>query len=205
LSPNNEEELITMAQEDRQAFVALYERYVDRIFRYIIHMIEDEDQAKDITSATFEKALRGIGNYRYQGVSFGSWLYRIARNEILQHSRRKRLRAFLHPNLRSEIDVERQVFSGLLEQQLFSALNRLSKNDRDIITLRFLEQLSTSEVSAILNCSSGTTYVRLHRALARLKVEYEKLEKGDNHPVSPQKGRKPVFPVTAGDNHDSKS
>jgi RNA polymerase sigma-70 factor, ECF subfamily len=205
LSLNNEEELVAAAQEDRQAFIILYERYIDRIFRYAIHVLNDEDQAKDITATTFEKALRGISNYRYQGISFGAWLYRIARNEILQHNRRKRLRAFLHPRLRSEVDVEGQVFNGLQEQQLKTAISRLSKGDRDIISLRFLEQLSTSQVSEILNCSSGTTYVRLHRALARLKLEYEKLERSGNHLVSPQKVSKPVYPVTAGENHESKS
>lgn len=178
MSLNNEEELIIAAQDDRQAFLTLYERYVDKIFRYAIHMIRDEDLAKDITSATFEKALRGIAKYRFRGISFGSWLYRIARNEILQHNRRKRFRTFLHPNHKSDFDVERQVFNGLQEQQLLSALNRLTENDRDIITLRFLEQLSTVEVADIFKCNPGTIYVRLHRALSRLRVEYEKIERG---------------------------
>lgn len=177
----DEQTLVAQAQSDPQAFATLYDRYLDRIYAYAYRQTNDETLAKDITSATFEKALRHIRRFEWQGVRFGAWLYRIARNEIAQYYRRRR---FLVPWLgqrgaRAQVQErtpETAVQSSERQRQLRAALARLSAKDREIVRLRFFEGLSSGEVAEILACSRQTVYLRLHRALKRLRQQLDLLQ-----------------------------
>lgn len=176
---NDEQRLVEQARQDSQAFGALYDRYVDRIYAYATRQSNgDANVAQDITAATFEKALRHIQRYRWQGVSFCAWLYRIARNEAVQQQRRQR---FLAPLFgwhageapASEMRVEKAAQANEQRDELHEALARLPAKDREVITLRFFEELSSAEVAEVLNCSTAQVYVRLHRALGRLRQALE--------------------------------
>ena len=169
----DEKALVDQAQRDPQAFAALYDRYVERIYAFAYRQMQDEAAAEDVTSVTFEKALRHIRGYRWQGVSFGAWLYRIARNEIAQHHRRKR---FTLPLLQwhvSEMNVEAFVQTSEQRDAVQAAFARLSEGDQEVLTLRFFEELPSAEVAEVLGCSIQNVYLRLHRALGRLRKQLE--------------------------------
>ncbi len=169
----DEKALVEQAQRDPQAFAALYDRYVERIYAFAYRRTQDEAAAEDVTSMTFEKALRHIRSYRWQGVSFGAWLYRIARNEIAQHHRRKR---FTLPLLQwhvSEMNVEASVQTSEQRDAVQAAFARLSEGDQELLTLRFFEELSSAEVAEVLGCSVQNVYLRLHRALGSLRKQLE--------------------------------
>lgn len=170
---NDEPELIRRAQKDPQAFGWLYDRYVRRIYAFVYHRCGDSTVAQDVTAATFEKALQNIGRFKWQGVAFGAWLYRIARNELNGYYRRER-----HTS-----DVDWRVLETQLapsrngkHDALHAAFGALPDDDRELLTLRFFEDLSSAEVAEVLNTSVNNVYVRVHRALQRLRVEIEKLE-----------------------------
>ena len=77
----NEESLIRRAQErDLVALSRLYEENFDRIYRYIVLKIGDRTEAEDMTQQVFLNALKSISSYRWKGMPFSSWLYRIAHN-----------------------------------------------------------------------------------------------------------------------------
>lgn len=173
----DESALVERAKRDPLAFGALYDRYVDRIYGYALRETGHAAAAQDVTSATFERALRHIGRFRPGPNGIAPWLYRIARNEIIQQYRRdKRLRplggepvaAGAKPGDTAR-PIELAVMSGERERDLYAALTQLSEADRDVLTLRFLEQLPTESVAQILECSRDNVYVRLHRALGRLR------------------------------------
>jgi RNA polymerase sigma-70 factor, ECF subfamily len=172
----DEAELIASAKHDRQAFGVLYDLHVERLYQYAYRRTGDANLAQDITAATFEKAMRSLHRYRYRGISFAAWLYRIARNEILLNLRKQRLLAFLNPRLKSDADTEVQALDRSDATRIRAAMQRLPDRDRDLLTLRFWEGLSSIEVAAVVGCSITTLYVRLHRALAKLRKEYEQLE-----------------------------
>jgi RNA polymerase sigma-70 factor, ECF subfamily len=168
-----EKALVEQAQRNPQAFAALYDRYVERIYAFAYRRTQDEAAAEDVTSVTFEKALRHIRSYRWQGISFGAWLYRIAHNEIAQHHRRKR---FTLPLLQwhvSEMNVEASVQASEQRDAVQFAFARLSDSDQEVLTLRFFEELSSAEVAEVLGCSIQNVYLRLHRALGRLRKQLE--------------------------------
>lgn len=170
---NDEPELIRRAQKDPQAFGWLYDRYVRRIYAFVYHRCGDGALAQDVTAATFEKALQNIGRFRWQGVAFGAWLYRIARNELNGHFRRERARTAVDWR-----GLERQFAPHLNGQHdvLHAAFGALPDAERELLTLRFFEDLSSTEVAEVLNTSVSNVYVRVHRALQHLRVELEKLE-----------------------------
>ncbi|MBK8906240.1 MAG: sigma-70 family RNA polymerase sigma factor [Anaerolineaceae bacterium] len=171
---DNEQQLVEQARQDPAAFGALYDRYVDRIFAYTARLLRDEAAAQDVTAVTFEKALKHIRRYEWRGHSFAPWLYRIARNEAMSKLRRQKWLSpkswFGSTELRA---TETAVQTRQTHQAIHRALARLRPKDRDIIVLRYLEELSSEDVADILACSPDNVYVRLHRALARLRTELE--------------------------------
>jgi RNA polymerase sigma-70 factor (ECF subfamily) len=173
----DENELVVQARDNPDAFGKLYERYVDRIFAFAYLRTHDEALARDITSATFEKALRHLHRYQWRGISFGAWLYRIARNEIAQHYRR----IFLplpdhHP---ANFDTERIVQTNEQHDSLYKALKRLSRTDQELVAMRFFDDLSSAEIAEILGCSVDNVYRRLYRALSRLRKQLEQIESSE--------------------------
>ncbi len=184
----DEAALVERAKNDPAAFGTLYNRYVERIYGYALRETRDVAVAQDITATTFESALRHIRRFRWEKMGLAPWLYRIARNEIIQHYRRnKRLSPLA---IGDEIDavergvdvrdgerpIESAVLSGERDRDLREALSELSRTDREVLTLRFLEQLPTEEVAQILDCSRNVVYVRLHRALERLRGHLVEIE-----------------------------
>lgn len=178
---SDEAALVEQARSDPAAFGALYDRYVDRIYGYALRETRDVAAAQDVTAATFEKALRHIRRFRWGEMGLAPWLYRIARNEIVQQYRRdKRLSpldtsADAAPGPAPQRDgqetrpIEAVVLFIERKHDLHEALARLSAADREVLSLRFLEQLPTEDVARILDCSRDNIYVRLHRALGRLR------------------------------------
>jgi RNA polymerase sigma-70 factor, ECF subfamily len=184
INENDSQRLVEQARQEPQAFAALYDQYVERIYRYVARQTGGDAQlAQDITSATFEKALAHIQRYRWQGVSFCAWLYRIARNELVQQQRKQRLLAPLFGWYAGETHVEKAVQANEQHNELQEAMARLSAKEREVISLRFFEELSSAEAGEVLGCSTANVYLRLHRALGHLRQE---LERGH---LRPQQGK----------------
>lgn len=174
----DEPDLIRRAQSDPRAFGPLYDRYVGRIYAFLYRRTGDEALAQDVTAAAFEKALRGLPRFRWRGVSFGAWLYRIARHELAQAFRRERTtEPLLDWHVLEEPAAAGRRSPNGREDALHAAFGRLSDADRDLLTLRFFEDLSSAETAEVLGCSVNAVYVRVHRALERLRAELAHVER----------------------------
>lgn len=171
---DNDKTLVEQAKTNPQAFARLYDQHVDRIFRYAFRQTGDEALAQDVTAVTFEKAMQHIQHYEWRGQSVLAWLYRIARNEAISQQRKRK---WLTPWRQAGHTEMRQTETAVLHHQrretLHRALAQLSGKDREVITLRFFEELSSEEVAEVLACSTNSVYVRLHRALKRLQTQLE--------------------------------
>ena len=179
---SNDKTLVEEAKTDSQAFGVLYDQYIDKIYGYVLRQTQDGATAEDITAVTFEKALRHIQKYEWRDKSFAAWLYRIAHNEIIQHHRKRR---FLVPfqatqNGRYHQTNGRTPETAVLHQQrnqtLHQAIDQLSNKDKEVVTLRYFTELSNDEIAEVLGCSTSNVYLRLHRALKRLRQKIDKLE-----------------------------
>jgi RNA polymerase sigma-70 factor (ECF subfamily) len=167
----NEAQLVQRAKHDSQAFAALYDRYVERIYAYAQRETGDTAVSQDIVSATFEKALKNLPGYEWRGVSFGAWLYKIARSEIAQHYRKQNRYLPLAGRFLSPLRVEAAVHQSEQRDEVQAALTRLPKRDQEILRLSYFEELSHEEIGQVLNCSTRNVAVRLHRALKRLRKQ----------------------------------
>src|SRR5215217_1677334 len=93
MTPEEELEWIREAQHNSAGFVKLYERYYAQIFGYIFRRVLDMERSKDICSETFLKAYVHLGSFRWKGIPFTAWLYRIATNEMNMADRQKKCNA----------------------------------------------------------------------------------------------------------------
>ena len=180
----DEASLVEQARDDPQAFAELYDRYVEQVFLFALRRTGDRALAEDITSATFEKALRHLRKYGWRGKIYLAWLYRIAHQQIVQNHRRENRYVSLLPDQPASEDIEAQVQSNLQWQAIRRAFQRLSMSDQEVLALRLFDSLSNAETAEYLNCSPQNVSVRLYRALKHLRQKLEALGEyygGVNH------------------------
>ncbi len=164
VSSAGERERVAAAQRDPKAFGPLYDAYVQRIYAFVFRRVRgDVDVAQDLTATVFEKALRGLPRYQWRDVSFGAWLFQIARNEIAQHYRRRAATPL------SESSEPATDLSLADDVDLVTGLARLSADDRELLRSRFFDDLPTPLLAEVLGITPNALYVRLHRALERLR------------------------------------
>jgi RNA polymerase sigma-70 factor (ECF subfamily) len=165
----DESKLIENARRDPAAFGDLYELHVDRIYTFILRRTGEQTLAEDITATTFESALRNFNSFEDRGHGLRPWLYGIARNALNAHFRKKRWLVPLEhaPAVNGYFEVDDP------NKELSTALNSLSANDRELLTLRFFEELDSAEVAEVLGISKANVYLRLHRALNRLRQKLD--------------------------------
>ena len=169
--------LVRLAQEgSADAFGELYRIYCDTVFRYIYYRVSTRALAEDLTSETFVRALRRITTFSWQGRDFGAWLVTIARNLVADHfkSSRHRMEVSTGEMLDSnevEASPEESVLEHLSNEALLEAVHRLNDQQRECVTLRFLQGLSVAETADIMGKNEGaikTLQYRAVRTLARL-------------------------------------
>lgn len=182
MSDSDEQQLIEAAQQDPGAFGPIYDRYVERIYAFVYRRTSNVESAEDLTAATFEAAMRNINRYQWKGTGIAAWLYRIARNKVVGHYRRRRIADSLGAIWQRQLPAPRRAdFAEQFETNdwLITAYQQLSARDREVIALRFFEGLSSDEAARALGCSKSNLYVRLHRALRRLAALLKSMEMAD--------------------------
>jgi len=171
----DETSLIAAAQQgDREAFRQLYEHFRDKIYNLIHYWLRETQQAEDVLQTVFLKAFQSLPLFRGES-SFLTWIYRITLNECKNAKTRRRVWVSL-----SEI-VQRpeELDPGLSPDQLHyvdrqarsvrAALLKLKPKYREVVLMKYQEELSYEEVAEILGVSVGTVASRLHRAVKILE------------------------------------
>jgi len=163
--------MIARAHCDPAAFVRLYRKYYDAIFRYCVHRLFERTTAEDITSEVFLKVVENLGDFRGNEQQFRNWLYRIATNAVNQHLRKSSRRSNLLKVVREQADDQTDDCEESSEKWILlrDAVLALKPRYQTIITLRFFENLKLTEIAEVLASSPGTVRSQLARALARLK------------------------------------
>jgi RNA polymerase sigma-70 factor, ECF subfamily len=174
---------VKMAKDgNRQAFEQLADLYYGDIFRMIYYRTQRRMDAEDLTQEVFLKAYKGLGRLTDED-HFKGWLFRIAVNRVRDFHRRKK---FLHlfksiPNdeMDAHVDTRAQTVSDplqvlirkrfLQESQIF--LSRLSRMEKDVFVLRFMDQLQINEIATALKKGESTIKTHLYRALSKFKED----------------------------------
>ncbi len=167
-----EEQVIAAAKRDPKAFAPLYRNYYEPIFRFVYKRLDSMDQAQDVTSQVFLKALSNLHKYQSRGLPFGSWLYRIALSEVNNMYKANKATRALNintVNLNQMIDALEEDQTDEQRQLLLKGLTQLKEDDLQMVELRYFEQRPFAEIGAILGITENNAKVRLYRALERLK------------------------------------
>jgi RNA polymerase sigma-70 factor, ECF subfamily len=158
---------------DRDAFTELYRLYVRDVYRFVSRRTVSADEAEDVVQETFLRALRGIGQYEWEGVDFRAWLVRIARNVLVDRSRTATLRRTADEAFTQGRPVHtpspEDVAIGLWASEAAEALRALPVGQRDVLLLRTLDGMSVEETALVLGVSRGAVRVAHHRAVRRMR------------------------------------
>lgn len=174
----SEAELIVLAKSDVRHFGQLYENYFDAIYRFIYKRLGgNEAESGDLCQQTFIKAMANIQRYEDRGLSFSSWLYRIAQNEVNMFFRKQQGNY--------TVEIEERTFSGMLEEAgipnymsqetqeiLVRLMNEMEQEHLDLIELRFFQELSFKEIADMYNITEANAKMRVYRILEKLKQKW---------------------------------
>jgi RNA polymerase sigma-70 factor (ECF subfamily) len=173
MAAERERTLVARARDDAAAFGELYDFYLPRIYGFVFRRVQDHSVAEDLTSMTFQRALENVRRDDFRNESFGGWLYRVASNAVVDHTRRDRHNvplADLEDDAAGDLALD-ALASALDRDQLRRALLSLPAGHRELLVMRFYDDLDTAELCAAFGCSREAMAVRLHRALRALKRE----------------------------------
>ena len=171
-------ELTRLRSGDVEAAAALMERYQHRLYRYLLRLVRQPDVAEDLFQQTWLRVMERIGSYDPE-LRFDGWLFALAHNLSVDYLRRYRPESLDEP-LPSG-DARAEVIAGsapgaleqLLEREraggLAEAVAELPFPFREVLTLRFEEEMQLEEIAGVLALPLGTVKTRLHRALKHLR------------------------------------
>ncbi len=173
IQPDQEQRLIYAAQHgDEQAFSALYNAYVDPIYRYIMLRVNHTEVAQDLTADVFLRVVEGLPSYEYRGLPFLAWVYRIAQARVMDSFRQAS-----HPvetpvhealNLSIEDDIDGALMAAEQRAKVQAALGALTPEQQQVICLRFTEGYDLQTTAALLGKTVGAVKLLQHRALRAL-------------------------------------
>lgn len=157
---------------DEQAFASLYDSYLDSIYRFIYLRVEDQQTAEDITSNVFLKAWEKLDKYQFRGVPFRAWLFRIARNAVIDHYRTRKeiapLEAVIGVKDEGFMPVSERVGLNIEADKVLQCMQELTGDQRNVLTLKLVHGLNTQEVAKALGKRQGAVRALQMRGLQAL-------------------------------------
>jgi len=148
----------------------IYITYSDKIYRYLYWHLGDVYLAEDLTSEVFLKVFKNLRKFKDGYVQ--AWIYRIAKNLLIDHYRKKKTKSLEELQ---EVAVDDQIIEKLSKDEsakkLREAVSKLPDNLKEVVILRFFEEMSASQVAEILDITDGNVRILQFRALKKLKEE----------------------------------
>jgi|GEM_PF-106180 len=179
-----EQEIIRSAQRDTRNFAKIYNRYFESVFIYINRRVGDEEITADICSNVFFKCLNNLSKYRFQGLPFSAWLFKIALNEVNLYFRKEknkeRLVSLKHEHLEVLIEEIELDFneSELRKNILVKLLEALSADEVVLLELRFFEGRSFKEMAYMLGLTDVNAKIKTYRIIEKMKKHLYNLKGG---------------------------
>ena len=201
----SDEELLRLTRSgDETAFVALYRRRQGGIYRFALRMSGSESVAEDVTQEVFLHLVRDNGKFDATRGTFQSYLFGIARNQVLRRIERERpFLALVNPEEETEappiegLIVPGDILGDLTRRETIESVRQavlaLPAHYREVVVLCDLHELSYQEAAEILSCAIGTVRSRLHRARAILVERLQTLNAESRTDVSNANPAAPVF------------
>jgi RNA polymerase sigma-70 factor (ECF subfamily) len=161
---------------DADAYGDLYERHMMSIYRHVYYRIGEVREAEDLTETIFLKVWQALPGFKLGKASFKTWIFRVARNALVDYFRTYKEEFELPENaaLRSSSpQPEEEVIEMERSEQIAKAIQRLNPQYQEILTLRFINEMSHEEAAQVMGKSAGAVRVLQYRALKELQQQFE--------------------------------
>lgn len=154
---------------DREAFGKLYQLYLDKIYRYVYFRVgQNKELAEDLASDVFVKAWEKLGQYK-EG-SFQAWIYAIARNTVIDNYRTQKQHVALTETIADEKqNHEEEIFKKLEIEKIKQALSKLTDEQQEIITLKFINDVPNTQIADIMGKREDAVRALQSRAIKALQ------------------------------------
>ena len=161
---------------DQAAFGLIYDEFSDRIYRFLMMKVSNDQEAQDLFQETFIRAWKGLSGFKTENANFSAWLYKIASNCATDYYRRKAVKPDsleLDDNAETHAayadPLPGKIDTGLEIEKVKSALNSLPPQYKEVLELRFIQDFTIAETAKILNKTGLAVRMLQHHALAKLK------------------------------------
>lgn len=169
--------LRALNEKDQRAYTELMGRYKDSVYFMLLKMVNNSDDAEDLTIETFSKAFKRLDQYTPQ-FAFSTWLFKIASNHSIDFIRKKRIKAisidqgfsnedgesYVIPVKEDSLDPEESMQKDERVQRMRDVVEKLKPRYKRLVELRYFEEKSYEEISEILELPLGTVKAQLFRA-----------------------------------------
>lgn len=163
--------IIKKAIDNPEVFGFLYEKYYKQIFLFILRRVDDKATTADLTSQVFLKAMLNLSKYKFQGLPFSAWLYRIATNQVNEFYRGSHFQRVIsvEDEQINQVFKETSVDDGDKAELISKLLEELDEEEVQLLELRFFEDRPFKEVAFILDITENNAKVRTYRIIEKLK------------------------------------
>lgn len=168
---SSDNDLIIRAKSaDPHALATIYERYSPAIYRYIYYRVGDVELAEDLHAEVFLRMIEGMERYEDRGWPISAWLYRIAHDRTIDSLRRKYRRKQVPLEVWSDTcdGPDMEIEGEIDHEELWQSIGQLTETQREVIVLRFINNLSVQAVAERLGRTEGAVKALQHRALQTL-------------------------------------
>ena len=177
----DEELALSYINGDNKAFDELLARTQDKLFSYILFVVRDEDKANDLFQETFVKVITKLHEGRYiDSGKFSAWIMRIAHNVIMDWYREQRSRSLIEPTENNDLSnisggevLDQNIENRYVNEQVLAdvkkMMNLLPPTQREVVFMRFYQDLSFKEISELTGVSINTSLGRMRYAILNLR------------------------------------
>lgn len=157
-----------------EQFTQIYEKYYERVFKYICYRIDDQHMAEELCSQVFERIITKYSSFSGNKESFDSWIFTIARNTLTDHYRKKKQRFhfsldYIMDRVSSKPSPDELVLTEENNAYLFQALGHLNERERSVVSFKYGAGLKNTEIAKLMGLSESNVSVILCRSLKKLK------------------------------------
>lgn len=181
MGPADEAYTLNQALTDPELFAPIYEKYALRIYRYCLRRIQGIEEAEDLTSLIFTKAIDKLASFR--GGSVAAWLFQIAHNEVINYLKKTSRQAQSTPLGQFDAETEpvltfrgEEILERLItlenHEQLARLVAALPDDNKELLALRFAGGLSAKDIGMVVHKSENSVRVSLHRVIQKLRRDY---------------------------------
>ena len=170
-----EEKLVALSQRNPKNFAPLFKHYYPLIKRYFERKLHGAD-TEDLTAKVFEKALAGLPNYKWQGVSFSAWIYQIAHHLLIDYFRETSKETGKKMELPEEVELsdkgkgpDEAAYENETAFEISNLLKELPERERNIIYLKFFEGYTNKTIAKIEGITETNVSTIVYRAINRLR------------------------------------